>query len=375
MGKKHKHPEHENHERWVVSYADFMTLLFAVFTALFAMAKAELAAMSDVGAAISQGFNEQSLIHGVKSILQGQSGSDGMGKSSKTGDGVIGQYRNMTYKPGEEEVLEEVTETIKKVNEAIRTLFQGEEGEENGGKGANGSGGPEEEPGQGGPDKSNTPVPKTEPPPRAISVTVQERGVKISFDSRLLFQPGTANLKPESLAMVGRISQRLAPMAKTHLIHIEGHTDSQPMSSVKYPSNWELSAARASSVVRLLIGKYHFDSKNVAAVGYGASRPIATNKTADGRARNRRVDVVIMNKLQTRKGDPKKQRQSEKTIVDADKHTHSHSKPKAHMHVVDPKKGHHHSGSKKLKNPNEQLVHGEDQTTDGRIRVIYQDLK
>jgi chemotaxis protein MotB len=377
VAKKHKHPEHENHERWVVSYADFMTLLFAVFTALFAMARAELASLKDVGAAISQGFNEQSLISGVKSVLKGQSGSDGMGKNDMTGDGVVGKYRNMTYSPGEVEVLDQVTEVIHQVNQAIQTLFENEETDQAAKPAA--ATGPEEEPGQGqGKDKANNPVPATEPPPQAIAVMVQERGVKISFDSRLLFQPGTAVLKPESMAMVGRIASRLAPLANTHLIHIEGHTDNQPIASALFPSNWELSTARASAVVRLLVSKYHFPQKNMAAVGYGDSRPLANNATPEGRARNRRVDVVIMNPIQSRTNDPRRQAQFEQPVLEANGERlpdKKPSKPTVEVKIKDPKVSPPAPTShSKLPNPDQQLVHGEDQTSDGRVRVIYQKL-
>ena len=124
MGKKKKHPEHENLERWLVSYADFITLLFATFTALYAMAQQDLSKMKDVSKAISQGFHEQSLIHGVKSILnKGGEDSQGSGEGG-SGDGVIGAYKSLTYTPGEVEDVEEnyrdLKTAVKKVNKDVQ---------------------------------------------------------------------------------------------------------------------------------------------------------------------------------------------------------------------------------------------------------------
>lgn len=291
MGKKKKHPEHENLERWLVSYADFITLLFATFTALYAIAQADLAKMEDVGKAISQGFEEQSLIHGVRSVIKSggedSPGNDGGGQ----GDGVIGAYKSLTYSPGEVERAQETYDGLKGAVDKINAEIQ---------KGDH----PPSLPSEG-----------KEADPKGIDVAIQERGLKVSLDSRLLFKPGGAELRQESMERMEEIAKRLKKADGKYYIHVEGHTDNQPIVSARYPSNWELSSARASTVVRLLISEYKFDPGGLVAVGYGDSRPIAKNETAEGRRKNRRVDIILYSRRISSQTDPKLQYNKERTLI------------------------------------------------------------
>src|SRR5690349_3203056 len=122
MAKKAKHPEHENLERWLVSYADFMTLLFATFTALYALAQTDIAQLKDVSEAIREGFEEQSIMSGIKTVLQGKSppnrNPDPLSSEKGAGDGVIGKYESMTYKPGEVKSIQKLADELSKDLEA-----------------------------------------------------------------------------------------------------------------------------------------------------------------------------------------------------------------------------------------------------------------
>lgn len=287
MARKHKHPEHENLERWLVSYADFMTLLFATFTALYALAQTDLSKLKSVGDAVREGFQEQSLISGIKSVLQGKSAPnhnpDPISSEKGAGSGVIGKYESMTYMPGEvksvKKLADELMESVKELNREIQAdnaaLAAGGKGHAQG-QGA-GQGGLEE-------DKSV--------PIRPVEASVQERGLRISFDSRLLFSPGSATLKASGWKFMDTIADRLKKFDNNR-IHVEGHTDSQPISTIIFPSNWELSSARASSVVRYLIDKHQFNASSMVAVGYAATQPLGDNGTAEGRTKNRRVDIIL----------------------------------------------------------------------------------
>jgi outer membrane protein OmpA-like peptidoglycan-associated protein len=152
-------------------------------------------------------------------------------------------------------------------------------------------------------------------PLRGLEVSLQERGLKISFDSRLLFPSGSANLNPKSLKFLDGVAKRLMSAIPTHLIHVEGHTDNSP-SSGWYPSNWEVSSARACTVVRHFVNQHGFAPTDLAAVGYADSRPVTTNSTAENRAKNRRIDIILHSRAEEKTADPRIQRHREKILID-----------------------------------------------------------
>jgi len=295
MARKHKHPEHENLERWLVSYADFMTLLFATFTALYAMASTDAAKLKDVGAAIREGFAEQSILSGIKSILEGKSAPsanpDPIASTQGAGAGIMGKFDSMTYQPGEvksiQHLVDDLTSDLKDVSKAMhqaivgKTANKSQPGNLDGHSGKNGRGEAEaiEDP--------NTPI-------RGVDVAYQQRGVRISFDSRMLFDAGSANLRPGSEKVLETVAKRLKQFDNRR-IHVEGHTDATGISTAQFPSNWELSASRASRVVRFFINRGQLNPASLVAVGYGATQPLSNNTTPEGRARNRRVDIILYN--------------------------------------------------------------------------------
>lgn len=306
MAKKKKHPEHENLERWLVSYADFITLLFATFTALYALAQSDAAKMKEVAKAIREGFQEQSIISGINSVLQGDSAPshnpDPISSTQGAGQGLL-EYDNMTYQAGEvkaaQETVEQLKQDIDKINREIA--------QENA-KGSDAAGRHAPNLGEG----------EDDAPLRGVEVSVQERGLRISFDSRVLFQPGTAVLKRDSLKYLDKVVGRLKKFNATHVIHVEGHTDNQPIGTALYPSNWELSGARSSSVVRHLIRQHEFTPNGLVVVGYGSSMPLATNATAEGRAKNRRVDIIIYSRKVGDLINPRKQYAKEENLIRAE---------------------------------------------------------
>jgi chemotaxis protein MotB len=127
-----------------------------------------------------------------------------------------------------------------------------------------------------------------------VRVTQSSRGISVEINASVLFAPGEAKLTPESGQALNAVAQILKN--DSHAIQVEGHTDSVPINTPVFPSNWELSSVRASSVVRLFIAN-GIPEARLTAVGYGANFPVASNETPEGRLRNRRVEVMILARL------------------------------------------------------------------------------
>ena len=126
-----------------------------------------------------------------------------------------------------------------------------------------------------------------------VDVGATTDGVVISLAGNVLFDAGKADLRPEGLKLLDPLMNRLRLMPND--LRIEGHTDDTPTSTPLYPTNWELSAARATSVARYFSERGGVSPGRITAAGYGEFRPAASNSSRDGRARNRRVDIVILN--------------------------------------------------------------------------------
>lgn len=126
-----------------------------------------------------------------------------------------------------------------------------------------------------------------------VELTLEDRGLVMRFKDVVLFDIGSDALKEEPKELLKKLSVILEKVPLP--IRIEGHTDNVPINNVRFPSNWELSVGRAVKVVRFLIEEGALDSDRLSALGYGEYRPLETNDTLAGRARNRRVDIVVLN--------------------------------------------------------------------------------
>jgi chemotaxis protein MotB len=127
----------------------------------------------------------------------------------------------------------------------------------------------------------------------SVKTSIDERGLVISLNNAIFFDPGSAELKIDYETTLLEIGNMISVM--NNYIRVEGHTDNVPMNSTLYRSNWELSAARAANVVRLLTSGTSIPPERMIAVGYGEYRPIADNSTEEGRAKNRRIDIIVLN--------------------------------------------------------------------------------
>jgi len=262
MARKKHAEEHVNLERWLVSYADFITLLFATFVVLYALSQLDLAKFKTLKISLAKAFSSS------PTVLQGEAGMMD-GKGSQTLD-AQGQMDNQNLIPPllDEPYLKQEKKDFEKAVEDMNKDLATET------------------------NKTVTETAKDDIP--KFSAEITERGLVIKLNEALVFEPGTATLKKDyfkTLDVLGGILKKKFP---NHLIKVEGHTDNKPMKSAVFPSNWELSSARASTIVRYVIEKEHLPANRFSAVGYADSRPIATNNTEVGRRLNRRVDVVVL---------------------------------------------------------------------------------
>jgi chemotaxis protein MotB len=125
-----------------------------------------------------------------------------------------------------------------------------------------------------------------------VQFVVDERGLTVRFLNSVLFDLGSATLRPEALGMLDAVGMALKNT--THYIRVEGHADNLPINTVQFPSNWELSASRSIAVTRYLINKHGADPRRLSSLGYGEFRPLYPNDSDENRARNRRVDIVVL---------------------------------------------------------------------------------
>jgi len=238
MARKKKHGEHVNHERWLVSYADFITLLFAFFVVMFAVSQVDT---KKVGRFTESFSNAVGLITAPA------------GAGLLPGEGDLPEASGMRGTP---------TKTAPSEQDALTALQQSLAD-----KAALGG---------------------------AFSgVKIVRRGneLVLRMDATVLFDSGADILAEPAGEVLKTIAEELR--TRDVILRVEGHTDTIPVTNGRCRSNWDLSTARAATVVVKLAGELQMDPRRLAAVGYGEFQPIAPNETPEGRAQNRRVDFVV----------------------------------------------------------------------------------
>ncbi len=263
--------EHENDERWLLTYADMITLLMALFMVLFAMSSVNVSKLETLQTVLQEAFSGK-VLPGGESVQQSAAGeSTEPPVPEPPVPSIVPPV--MTPRDGKE----------KKADADRRTKEQ---------------------------DELEALKRKIDAYARAhglqdkIQTTIAQRGLVVRIlTDRVLFDSASAEIKPAGRPLLAEIS-KLIVIDALHPLVVEGHTDSQPIASELYPSNWELSGARASSVVRFLI-ENKVRPGRLEAAGYAHLRPIASNGDAAGRARNRRVEIVVLRRDQGQGGPVK----------------------------------------------------------------------
>lgn len=231
-------PEKDRSERWLLTYSDLITLLLIFFIVLYTISKYDVAKFKQIAASLS------SALSGSKYVI-----------SQSPGPSIIPLNQGLETVAQEGEITEE--KRMEAIKKKVENLIKNQGLE------------------------------------ASVSVTLEERGIAIRIVDRVLFRSGSADLTPQAYQILLSIG-KILKTNNTYYIRIEGHTDNVPISNEKFPSNWELSAARATNVLRLFIDKLGMNPKLLSEVGYGEFRPIADNTTEKGRSKNRRVEIVIL---------------------------------------------------------------------------------
>jgi chemotaxis protein MotB len=240
--RRRGHEERENHDRWLVSYADFITLLFAFFVVMYSISSVNEGRYRVLSNALSNAFG----------YLRANP------TSSAVAPIIASVAPAVPIKSRSNSEDEKVKKETKKMQDLAESIL-----------------------------KVLAPLVKD----GQVRVTRGARGVGVEINASLLFAPAQALLQPDSIAALKAVADVLANVEEP--IQVEGHTDDIPISTPQFPSNWELSSARASTVARFFVDN-GISGQRLTAAGYAENRPIDSNLTPESRARNRRVTLMIL---------------------------------------------------------------------------------
>ena len=254
MSKKHHGPPHEEHpdETWLVPYADLLTLLLALFIVLFATAKVDQEKFQQVATSMNSALGG-----GLGAALGGSMGG------SNGGPSILGGGAGLAAGPGSTPTsvmnpAELETSQMEHAKNEIDAFVQKQVGLDD----------------------------------LEIETVLSEQGLLIRIRDSALFASGSAQLFPEGVRFAGLVSNMIGSMPQNILV--SGHTDNIPINTAQYPSNWELSSDRALTLTKyLLSNNSSLNPARISAIGCGEYRPVASNSTPEGRARNRRVEILI----------------------------------------------------------------------------------
>ncbi|MEW8967658.1 flagellar motor protein MotB [Exiguobacterium alkaliphilum] len=246
--KKHDHEEHIS-EGWLIPYADLLTLLLALFIVLFASSNVDQTKLEKMSRSFNQVFS------GGTSVFQASTASNSdINRTNNT---------DTTANPRTYE-LAKLDELKEQVNEYIKQNGLQDE----------------------------------------IEATISSSGLVLTIQDRALFSMGEATLDAEARAVARSISGILEQAGNREIV-VSGHTDNVPINTARFPSNWELSSARATAFMRGLLTNDTLNPSQFTLASYGEYKPIATNSTPEGRAKNRRVEVLIKPLVDLSEGAPK----------------------------------------------------------------------
>ncbi|MFZ1086862.1 MAG: OmpA family protein [Terracidiphilus sp.] len=244
---------HISRDRWLVSYADFITLLFGLFVVLFAFAKADQKKQLQVSEAIDAAFHSLGIFpDATRFPAKRDSGAAGTDAAAIPMNIVMG-----------EDVLSpaRVKDDLERIHKELAQKL------------------------------SNQVATHT------VSMKMGRDGLVISLREAGFFDSGSATPKPQTRVTLEEIAAQLGQTP--YDLRIEGHTDNIPIHTAAFDSNWELSSARATNIARLFIDMKTISPDRISAAGFAEFHPVATNATAEGRAENRRVDIVVLPRIKT----------------------------------------------------------------------------
>ncbi len=248
--RRNKQASHENHERWLVSYADFITLLFAFFVVMFASSQGDRSKAQAVQDSVRKALEQGQIASAIAGILGGSPDDKGKGNLQMKGPGGSRQLAADKKKEG---IYVELLPAMEFLNsELAEEIAAGK-----------------------------------------MQVAMEGRGLVVSFQQTAFFPSGTDEIPPESLDPIRKVAEVIRKLSNP--VRLEGHTDSVPINNARFRSNWELSVARSIAMMHMLAGRFAVPSERLSVAGYAENAPVADNDSEEGRRRNRRVDIVILN--------------------------------------------------------------------------------
>jgi chemotaxis protein MotB len=251
------HSGHVNHERWLVSYADFITLLFAFFVVMFASTQSDRTKAQEVSASVREALAHGQMSAAIASVMRGRPSDT---KAARPPEPRSTQDADPL--PPRPDLVQSLTALSQKLNPELKA-----------GK---------------------------------MEIKLEPRGLVISLRESGFFASGNDGVDPASYPVIEKIAAVIKSLPNP--VRLEGHTDSRPIHTSRFHSNWELSAARSIAMMVLLTDQFGVSHQRVAIAGYADNAPTDTNDTEEGRAHNRRVDVVLLTKdaaLQEPRQSPK----------------------------------------------------------------------
>lgn len=256
--RKHRE-EHVNHERWLVSYADFITLLFAFFVVLYASSQVDKRKIGKLALSIQVAFQELGVFETSNTKIP-------LSDSEAIPFSQVQVVENSQH-------TADLTHFVQPMKGILSPNVAGTPMRDI----------------QSELEKALAPEIKK----HVVDVKTSREGIVVSLREIGFYESGSANIRPASKEAIDRLAAVLKP--HNEQLRIEGHTDNIPIHNARFDSNWELSTARAADLVKLFVTRYQFNPVRLSAAGYAEFHPVAPNDTAENRARNRRVDIVILN--------------------------------------------------------------------------------
>jgi len=256
--RKKRHPAHANHERWLVSYADFITLMFAFFVVMFSSSQVDKRKVGRLALAMQVAFekfgifessnsrmplsNTQDMPFSDTQLVENQKLREALGR-------LVSSPREL---PSDQFAMAVLKQLRSEIEKALAPQIKLNE----------------------------------------VAVTARHDGLVLSLREVGFYDSGSATLKADAVPAFSKLAAVL--VSRPYPLRIEGHTDNVPIHSSAFASNWQLSTARATNIIELFITRYGFSPERLSAGGYAEFHPVASNATPQGRALNRRVDIVIL---------------------------------------------------------------------------------
>ncbi len=255
---KRKREPHVNHERWLVSYADFITLLFAFFVVLYSSSQVDKRKAGHLALAIQVAFQELGVFQASSTKVP-----------VKDDDAMPFEKVQIVENINKEMDLKRIVDPMKGALSSA-SLSQSLQEAQDAIQSA-----------------LNPEIQRHE-----VAMSMQREGLVVSLREMGFFDSGSASIRPSSLDAIARLAQVLKQRPEN--LRLEGHTDNIPIHTPRFATNWELSTSRATELIQLLITKYGLPASHLSAAGYAEFNPVASNSTPEGRAQNRRLDIVIL---------------------------------------------------------------------------------